>query len=428
MFRIFNKVLMKLTGYKITNSARKKVSILSLAHNLDILFKISDRNLTNSVSEKDKKIAILIPALKGRNIGGAEATACKLANGLLDNGNEVLVVCNSGDGDVSRYGLNPNVEIIETNLRRLPEETNILFSYNITLIIGFGMFGFYSQIAMIAIALNVPFCIQECSSPSNIIANIEREYDTTTQKAHRIRDAVLGLSSGIRVTLQSYKDSLKNEYMDKACAFYNGFEAVEPFLEQKNKKKIICVGGLKNENKNGASLIEKFEKLGLFDRYELHFYGKEGLKIKPHPNVYSFGSISDKRQIYADAKLLIIPSFAEGLPNVVLEATQYGVPSIGYGDCTGVNEAIIDKKTGYIINRHNDDEMEQAINDIIDNYDEYSENCLMFADQKLDLSLFNKNWASLINLSLQNSPNYNEKADEILFLLHSLIVKFYKNE
>ena len=50
---------------------------------------------------------------------------------------------------------------------------------------------------------------------------------------------------------------------------------------------------------------------------------------------------------YRDMDLLLLPSYREGLPNVVLEAGVYSLPVVAYA-ATGTIDAVVDGKTGLL--------------------------------------------------------------------------------
>ena len=53
-------------------------------------------------------------------------------------------------------------------------------------------------------------------------------------------------------------------------------------------------------------------------------------------------------RVLEDVSVLLLPSFQEGLPTVVIEAMSCGIPSIAY-DVGGVKEIIRDGETGYVV-------------------------------------------------------------------------------
>lgn len=68
----------------------------------------------------------------------------------------------------------------------------------------------------------------------------------------------------------------------------------------------------------------------------------------------------------------LISGDVEGFGIAILEANYFGLPAIGSKNC-GIEDAICDKKTGRLINPNNPDELVEAIEDVLANYQDYSE-------------------------------------------------------
>lgn len=60
------------------------------------------------------------------------------------------------------------------------------------------------------------------------------------------------------------------------------------------------------------------------------------------------GHVDDLSYVYSTLDVLVLPTYREGLPTVVLEAASYGVPSI-VTDATGASEPVVDGKTGRVV-------------------------------------------------------------------------------
>jgi len=64
--------------------------------------------------------------------------------------------------------------------------------------------------------------------------------------------------------------------------------------------------------------------------------------------VHMLGEMEDPRPAYAAATLLVLPSYREGLPTVVLEAALMEVPAVCY-DSVGTRDALLDERTGKLV-------------------------------------------------------------------------------
>ena len=83
-------------------------------------------------------------------------------------------------------------------------------------------------------------------------------------------------------------------------------------------------------------------------------------QIQHHPAITHYDFTQDVRPYYAKADCLILPSYREGFPNVVLEAGAMGLPAI-VTDINGSREIITDKQNGLIVPTHSAIDLERAM-------------------------------------------------------------------
>lgn len=93
-------------------------------------------------------------------------------------------------------------------------------------------------------------------------------------------------------------------------------------------------------------------------------------------------------EFYRKATCFVLPSLhSEGCPTSIIEASSFGVPSVCF-DIPGLNECVVDKKTGYICKIGDYIEMRKAIIDICFDVDlrlTLGRNALYFATEKFDI-------------------------------------------
>jgi len=77
-------------------------------------------------------------------------------------------------------------------------------------------------------------------------------------------------------------------------------------------------------------------------------------KLGIQDNVIFVGRLSapNLRDWYGASTVVVLPSYSEGLPRVLLEAQAMGKPVIAY-DTGGVSEAMKDRETGYLVRKGN---------------------------------------------------------------------------
>jgi glycosyltransferase involved in cell wall biosynthesis len=90
-------------------------------------------------------------------------------------------------------------------------------------------------------------------------------------------------------------------------------------------------------------------------------------EIKSNPNIIATGFQTDVRLFLSIAHSLILPSYREGFPNVLLQGGAMGLPLIST-DVNGAIDLIIEGRNGLIIKKKDVGELKAAMNYIIENY------------------------------------------------------------
>lgn len=92
------------------------------------------------------------------------------------------------------------------------------------------------------------------------------------------------------------------------------------------------------------------------------------MEIDTNKNIITTGWQTDVRPYFAIANALVFPSYREGFPNVVMQACAMELASI-VTDINGCNEIITDNKNGLIIQPKSKDELQNAMQFLLDNPD-----------------------------------------------------------
>lgn len=343
--------------------------------------------------------------------GGAEKVGALIANNLAEYGAEVTVLCtkNAKNNRIS-YDLDSSIKIIFGTINNVNKIATLRDKYD--LLIGFGMTEFYTDITLMANLLNVPYIIQECTNPirmSSLLYLRKLDGVKTLEQGFWVRQAVLAHANAVRFTVPEYKNSVLSEISDFSYAFYNSFgvDTVSFLNFEERPKKIVCVGALKNRNKNGLAALKAFIKSEIWkDGWYIEFFGpnryeKQFLEMCKgifSGSIHDKGICNDQDVMYKDAQLLIIPSFEEGLPNAVVEAFSYGVPAIGFEDCLGVNHLIEHGSRGLLCPR-NDNGLNIALRMLANDNNHrafFSQTCREFALSEFSSIKFNQNWIEMI--------------------------------
>ncbi|MBM7652544.1 glycosyltransferase family 4 protein [Neobacillus cucumis] len=95
----------------------------------------------------------------------------------------------------------------------------------------------------------------------------------------------------------------------------------------------------------------------------------ENIEKEKYPSNIKFLGYIDPNEILEEIDVLIAPSlWNEPLPRVILEGYSYGKPAIGTNR-GGIPECILDGKTGYIFNPDEDESLKNIVKKIIENPD-----------------------------------------------------------
>ncbi len=181
---------------------------------------------------------------------------------------------------------------------------------------------------------------------------------------------------------QKSKDCVKNFVIKKKKVkiLYNPtINNLSKSNNAKRKNYILNVGRLCKQ-KNQKLVIKAFSifiktnkdyKLYLCgdgpDKKKLEDYVKN-LNLKK--NVIFFGWKKDLTKIYSKAKLFVLTSLYEGMPNCLIEAISYGIPSIST-DVSGVKDILLSGKGGEILEKNNYHDLAKKMNYVIKNYNKY---------------------------------------------------------
>lgn len=143
-----------------------------------------------------------------------------------------------------------------------------------------------------------------------------------------------------------------------------------------NAKRIISIGRFGKE-KGYDMMVEIAEKIfQTYPDWVWDVYGegetfeqisdeieKRGLE----KNVLLHGNVEDTTKVYAGHAFLVLPSYREGLPLVLLEAKANHLPCVSFDVMTGPREIIEDEKNGFLIPRYNIEMMVKKLEALMEN-------------------------------------------------------------
>lgn len=201
--------------------------------------------------------------------------------------------------------------------------------------------------------------------------------------------------------------SLRNE---KVTSIYNWIEDIDNVFTYSEKcKSIITVGRM--EYQKGYDYLAQIavKVLSKFTDWEWDIYGSGNEQIKQDliteldkggvlSRVHFKGNVKGIENIYPNHAIYIMTSRYEGLPLVLLEAKQYGLPIVSFDCPTGPSEIILDGENGYLIENFDVKQMSQKIIELIRNDElrlRFSRNAMLDTD-KFNKKRIIEQWIELI--------------------------------
>lgn len=185
----------------------------------------------------------------------------------------------------------------------------------------------------------------------------------------------------LQVIANGNVNGINVQYFNPNLFEVNGLEMLKNKYFIKSNDYVFCFVGRLVRDKGINELIEAFNrfslpnvKLLLVGNFEeeldpLHF---ETLKIiSTNPNVIPVGFQEDIRPFLAISNTFVFPSYREGFPNVVLQASAMELPCI-VTDINGSNEIISNNINGLIVPAKNVDELYLGMKKILEDSELYS--------------------------------------------------------
>lgn len=131
---------------------------------------------------------------------------------------------------------------------------------------------------------------------------------------------------------------------------------------------IFCYIGRLHAEKGMEELAVAFD--GLHEKAHLIMLGDVDLTFPPseecidrldnHPRVHRLGFHSDVRSAIACSDVLVLPSYREGFPNVLLEAGAMQMGAIAT-NVNGSNEIIVDGSNGWLVESRSSDALQECM-------------------------------------------------------------------
>lgn len=292
--------------------------------------------------------------------GGIERFASRISNYLLSRGHQcVLYHQGSGKGQPI-YALRDGVKTCDLALknaasvklaRHLIQEANldvfcVMNSSNIRL-----------WFPAIFNKTGIPLLMSERCAPNEVETIIWNRPE---------RLASFAAADGIHLLSDRYLSSLPSFLLARATAIPNPAPPLVPIdwsKEYMPKKQILVVARLEELQKKISIFIRAFGLLvERFSDWDCCICGDGPDRALYEEMIQSMGltervkllgSVDNVDHYYKTSHIFCLPSAYEGSPNALLEAQSYGLPSVGFSTCSGVNEIIVHDENGLLVSQIN---------------------------------------------------------------------------
>lgn len=241
--------------------------------------------------------------------------------------------------------------------------------------------------------------LRECLEKSTTICSVSKDKVEKIAKLYPNKKVVWTPNG---VNLNDWEFSLE----DKKFA--------ENFRSENSKpnQKILGLFGQLKRKKGGLFFLENLKRSGLAENFHLLLIGdidEETTEwLEKHQESIQFTHLPflDRYELlpyYAACDFVVIPSFYDGMPNVLLESLALGIPSIS-SDTGGMRDILEDYKTAILFETGNDDSCRQTIERVTkindENYTKLKENCIALAKEfspEAEAKIFLEVFANLTN-------------------------------
>ena len=214
----------------------------------------------------------------------------------------------------------------------------------------------------------------------------------------------------LQVFFDSYKKLCKPYYQGYITTIENSIANRKNKVDLSNEKKNIIYLSRIDVWKGADILIEAFKKVVLkYPDWRVQIYGNiEPKQYAKHlqnlivrynlqKNVFLMGVTQNIEKAFLGADFCVFPSYFEGFPNGLAEAQSYGLPSVGFNGCSGVNELIIDGYNGMLV-EDNADDLAGAMISMIENKEQRMRmgNNTLLSNKKYSQAIIEQKWQKLI--------------------------------
>ena len=316
----------------------------------------------------NNNLVILINSLRG--VGGAEGVCITIANGLFEKYRNLTLLTLDLRGAKNIKKLNPEIKSEILNKKRaLPAFIALLYWFSVHKPERVLVFNYKLAVMLVIIRFILRMRFRIISRNINILSIKKKEEKSFLHKyiIHSIVSALYKHVDLVIAQSQGMKEDLLTHYgisEKKINVINNPIQfRIETFLLNNESlpknidNYILCAGRLEPQKAFNYA-VEAFAQVANdYPGLRLKFFGdgilKTGLKKQAFDlnlaNRVDFeGYCQDIIPHYVHARLTVLTSLYEGLPNVLIESIALGTPVVSFDCPSGPSEIIQDGVNGYL--------------------------------------------------------------------------------
>lgn len=318
--------------------------------------------------------------------GGAERVLCTVCSDLVSRGHDVSILTFDSPGETSFYPLDPRVNIIDLGIGDSSRPAGMIETFirmkalrqainkeRPDVAVGF-MHSMFVPLAFALVGTGVPVIGSEHIVPEHY-------------RTRRLQYLLLIIASLFLNKLTVLSQSIRSRYpvtvRRRMVEMPNPVEAASDCANVSDANEIftlLSVGRLEAQ-KDHATLIRAFARImHRFPQWQLKIVGEGSQRpdltllineLDMSERVMMPGVMVNIGEAYQSAQAFVISSRYEAFGLVTAEAMSYGLPVIGFADCPGTNEIIINGLNGILVEPDDDRviSLARALSTLLSNQD-----------------------------------------------------------
>ena len=334
--------------------------------------------------KKIKDIIILYPSFER---GGVTVNLINFINFALKKKNNIYLI--SRNPDLSKFDYKKRIKFIKIGNCSIPFISERLLTSLLSIVSLIRIFDKCKKSESVVFSFQsniIPIIISKIFNRKIIVRNSEDAIDATKFADNKFFAYFILLSKiifynfadGIITNSQKSKKSLQSIiYVKKKIRLiFNPYLQKILKRKKKNKENLILSVGRLCKQKNFETLIKGFYIFQKkFPKYKLlilgHGYNEKKLlnlaiSLRIDKKIKFKGWVKDVRKYYDTPKIFVMTSLYEGLPNALIDAVNFEIPSIST-KCSGASD-ILTNKNGIFFRTMDDNDLADKMIKCVLNY------------------------------------------------------------